>query len=61
MNLIQRILNLWKMSANPNNDLLYYREGPKKGAKAEFIVSDRVKEIMERKKNPTLDEVITKR
>lgn len=37
----------------------YYQEQPEKG-KVEFIVSDRAKEIMERKPQATLDEVITK-
>lgn len=47
------------MSANPDKDMRYYQERPKKGT-VEFIVSDRAKEIMERRPNATLDEVIKK-
>lgn len=44
------------MSELPSNTVIQFN--PNK--KAEFVVSDRAKEIMERKPNATIDEVITK-
>lgn len=46
------------MSGNPNHDMLYFQDTHKE--KAEFIISDRAKEIMERKQSVTIDEVLTK-